>query len=86
MDNQIVGLFIDAAKNVFNEVGFSELSCTDGSFSAEHAEIVSSVGIVGDIQGYLILRGDRKSVYNFVSKILSNMGMESEGEEFGQFH
>ncbi|HOV63718.1 MAG TPA: chemotaxis protein CheX [Spirochaetia bacterium] len=86
MDNSIMSLFVTAAKDVFSEIGFLDLSVTDSTFAAEHAEIVSSLGIVGDLQGYFVLRGDRESVYNFVSKILSNMGMDSEGEEFGQFH
>ncbi len=78
-------LFIDAAKAIFVEIGFPNLDISIASGNNGY-DIIASIGITGEFSGFLIIRSDRKSSMNFINKMLSNIGMEAEETDFGQFH
>ncbi len=79
-------LFTEATKAVFSEIGF-DISVTGNSPEDSSTEIVANVGITGDIKGFLILKSDISSATNFITKMLSNLGMTPEKEDgFGRFH
>ena len=78
-------LFIDAAKAIFVEIGFPDLDISKASGNNEY-DIIASIGITGEFSGFLIIRSDRQSSMNFINKMLSNIGMEAEETDFGQFH
>ncbi len=78
--------FTDALQQIIEEIGFSKTTITD-STNDGNVEIVASVGITGDLQGFMLLRSDIQSARLFIDKMLQNMGMENEETEgFGQFH
>ena len=79
-------LFIEAAEEVFQEIGFSGLIIQDGSGTDETYDLIANIGITGDISGFLLIRSDLESSMKFINKMLSNMGMEAEESEFGKFH
>lgn len=79
--------FTDALREIVLEIGFEDLAIEYGNSNVDSAELVASVGITGDLQGFMMLRTDMKSAKSFVSKMLANMGIDEEEEEgFGQFH
>lgn len=79
-------LFIDAAEEIFQEIGFSELIIKDSSNNEEKYELIANIGITGDIPGFLLIRSDLESSMKFINKMLGNMGMETEESGFGKFH
>ena len=81
-----LALFIKAAEEIFQEIGFSELIIRDNSANEEKYELIANIGITGDISGFLLIRSDLASSMNFINKMLSNMGMEAEESDFGEFH
>lgn len=79
--------FTGALREVVREIGFDEISISVGDIDPSMVELVASVGITGDLHGFMMLRSDMTSAYNFVSRMLINMGIEPEEEDgFGQFH
>lgn len=79
-------LFIKAAEEIFMEIGFSDLKIEDCNSRDQKYDLIANIGITGEISGFLLIRSDIKSSVIFINKMLSNMGMESEDSEFGQFH
>ncbi len=86
MKEQELELFIEATRAVFNEIGFEVSVSTPDNSTNFTTEIVANIGITGDIKGFLILKSDLHSAGAFIAKMLSNLGMETEEKEFGQFH
>ena len=86
MRKKYLTFFSNAMMEVFKEIGFEKIEVNDIEMSQLQSEIVASVGITGDLQGYLILQSNLDSAYKFVSKMLANMNMEAEEDNFGQFH
>ncbi len=85
MLNGHLSLFQKAFEEVLHEIGFTSLSYQSESDLNMPSEVVASIGITGDIQGFLLLRSDISSLTRFIGKVLANMGMESEGSGFGSF-
>ncbi len=85
MNTNDLDAFTEATKAVFSEIGF-EISISKGSIDPKTVELVANIGITGDIKGFLILKSDLSSADNFIAKMLSNLGMSTEEEDFGQFH
>lgn len=85
MVNGHVALFQKAFEEVLHEIGFSSLSYDPAPDLNIPSEVVASIGITGDIQGFLLLRSDVKSLVAFIGKVLVNMGMEVEESGFGNF-
>jgi len=79
-------LFIDAAKAVFIEIGFSDLDINTDTDTGKKYDIIASIGITGEFSGFLLIKSDLQSSMNFINKMLANIGMESEESDFGQFH
>lgn len=85
MNTNDLDAFTEATKAVFSEIGF-EITISEGSIDPKTVELVANIGITGDIKGFLILKSDLSSADNFIAKMLSNLGMSTEEEDFGQFH
>lgn len=79
-------LFIKAAEEIFIEIGFQDLSIEECNSKDQKYDLIANIGITGEISGFLLIRSDIKSSLNFINKMLSNMGMEAEEPDFGQFH
>jgi len=75
--------FFDGCVSVLQETGFPDITLAD-SGSLKKTELVSSVGVTGDINGYFIIQSDKENAKSFVDTLLTNMGMDLE-EEFGFF-
>ena len=86
MKEDTLALFSQAAKEIFQEMGFDTLSLVEDDSIGEEFQVISSIGIAGDISGYLSIRCSLASAQTFIDRILSNMGMDSEEQGFGQFH
>ncbi len=86
MDTNNLDLFIKAAEEIFQEIGFTELVIQDSSSNEQVYELIANIGITGDISGFLLIRSDLESSMKFINKMLTNMGMEAEETDFGQFH
>ncbi|MCK4541902.1 MAG: chemotaxis protein CheX [Spirochaetales bacterium] len=86
MSQLVLSVFSKACEEVFREIGFYDLNITDADVLANGAEVVANVGLTGGIHGYLLISSDKDSIINFISRMLQNMGMDSEEEDFGQFH
>lgn len=79
-------LFIKAAEEIFEEIGFTGLIIQNGSKNEEKYDLIANIGITGDISGFLLIRSDLGSSMKFINKMLTNMGMEAEESDFGKFH
>lgn len=79
-------LFSDALVEVFQEVGVSPVSVSPLEKAANRYELVSSLGITGDMHGYLVLKSSLSSAKEFVGIMAAHMGMDVEENDFGQFH
>lgn len=86
MNPNNLDLFIKAAEEIFIEIGFNDLTIEHCNSRDQKYELIANIGITGDISGFLLIRSDLQSSMNFIDKMLSNMGMEAEETEFGQFH
>jgi chemotaxis protein CheX len=77
--------FTGALQSVMRETGFEEIDIDVADSGSIAAEIVASVGITGDLKGFMMLRSDLKSANSFVAQMLTRMGIEEEPEDgFGQ--
>ncbi|WP_020612715.1 chemotaxis protein CheX [Sediminispirochaeta bajacaliforniensis] len=85
MINGHLSLFEKAFEEVLHEIGFADLTYKAAPEMNPPSEAVATIGITGDIQGFLLLRSDTKSLVAFISKVLANMGMEESEEGFGSF-
>jgi chemotaxis protein CheX len=86
MNTKNLDLFIKAAEEIFIEIGFSELKIKKCTSTDQKFEIIASIGITGEISGFLLIRSDIQSSMKFINKMLRNMGMENDESDFGQFH
>ena len=86
MNSNNLELFIEAAEEIFQEIGFTNLNIKDSSSKEEKYELIATIGMTGDISGLLLIRSDLQSSMHFINKMLSNMGMEAEESDFGKFH
>lgn len=86
MNISYTNLFIEASKEVFKELGFTDLSFTSFKGDGYPSEIVANVGVTGDLQGYLMFYADIESAKKLVLCILDNMSMSSEEKGFSRFH
>ena len=79
-------IFSQALQEVFNEVGVTATTVRPLDPAEGQFELVSSLGLTGDIQGYLIIKSSLKSATRFVEIMTSHMGMEMEENGFGAYH
>ena len=79
-------LFILAAKEIFEEIGFTDLNIEDCDIKDPKYNLIANIGVTGDISGFLLIRSDIQSSMNFINKMLSNMGMEALESDFWKFH
>ena len=86
MNKNNLDLFVKAAEEIFEEIGFTGLIIQDYSRNDEKYDLIANIGITRDISGFLLIGSDLKSSMNFINKMLSNMGMEEEESDFGKFH
>jgi len=86
MNTNNLDLFIKAAEEIFTEIGFSNLEITNNKKENQNFDIIANIGITGEISGFLFIRSDLQSSMNFINKMLSNMGMDAEESDFGEFH
>lgn len=85
MVDDITSYFIEAAKEIFSEIGFDRTTFNETGETPLPYEIVVNVGITGDLIGYLILKSSIDSANKLVSRMLDNMGMPDEEPDFGPF-
>ena len=79
--------FTEALHQIVQEIGFSDAAIDDTVNADLNVEIVASVGITGNLKGFMLIRSDIVSARNFIDKMLENMGMPNDEDgEFGQFH
>ena len=62
------------------------MTVADFAQPVKEYELICSLGLTGDLQGYLILRSDIRSAANLVARMASHLGMEMEEKNFGQLH
>lgn len=86
MMDENIGLFFDAAIEVFSELGFTEAQYKGDTLIITDQGIIANVGITGEYQGFLVIQTDIDSALSFVRKMLENLEMEQEDSGFGQFH
>ncbi len=86
MTNENLMQFPNAFNEVLEEIGFQELHFINSQEYKKPTELLSSIGITGDIQGFLLLRSEISSMLAFIDKVLENMGMDSDEADFGPFH
>lgn len=78
MDDKLVAGFLKAIREVFHEIGLTIdriCSVTDWDVGAN---MIATVGILGDVRGSILLRLDRQSARNIVAAMLQSMGMEAK--------
>lgn len=79
-------LFIQAVKEIFSEIGFSDLKIFNNQNADQKFDIIANIGVTGDMSGFFQIRSDLKSSMNFINKMLINMGMDAEESVFNEFH
>jgi chemotaxis protein CheX len=85
MNQQTLQLFVDAVYQIFGEIGITDLEIRNPN-PHENYEVIATVGFTGDMHGYLSIRSSLPSADAFIDRLLDNMGMESEEQQFGRFH
>lgn len=86
MNPNNLDLFIKAAEEIFTEIGFSDLKIINTQKENQKFDIIANIGITGEISGFLLIRSDLQSSMIFINKMLTNMGMDAEESDFGEFH
>lgn len=86
MENKYLSVFQQSITEVFEEMGFGKLEVAQFDEKEYSYEVVSTVGLTGDIQGYVMFQTDMNSAKSFIREMVENMGMEIEEEKFGDFH
>lgn len=86
MRKEDLELFTQAFQAVLQEIGFTKISYQSSDNIHIPCELLASIGITGDIQGFLLLRSSLDSMRSFIGKVLENMGMEQEEDGFGKFY
>jgi len=86
MDMNTILSFEHATQQVFSEIGFPDVQSTDLEKTIkENNEFIATVGLTGQIQGFLSLGGSKSSAINFIRQMLTYMGMDEEDDaDFGQ--
>lgn len=86
METNILRLFPDALAEVFKEVGVFPVRVSDADSKKKDYELVCSLGITGDIHGYLILKSNLSSARDFIDRMALHVSMDMEEKEFGPVH
>ena len=80
---------LQAIKEIFSEINLqiSDLfQKKDKTEKHENYQIISNVGITGDIKGNIMLRTDTKTAKNIVEHMLKSSNIEYIKEEFDSLH
>ena len=86
MNVMTLQLFSDASVEIIREASSSSVRISDSTQKMKDFEIVCSLGITGDLQGYLILRSMLPSAAKFVAAMAAHLGMDMEEKNFGPLH
>jgi chemotaxis protein CheX len=86
MEDSILRVFSESTEKIFSEIGFSKLHLMHVDENGRDYEVIASIGITGDISGYLSLRTDLSTAHAFIGRLLRNLSLDTEEEEFGRFH
>ncbi len=86
MEDSILCVFSESAEKIFSEIGFGDLQLASVEENAGEYEVIASIGITGDISGYLSIRTDLSTAHTFIRRLLSNLDLDAEEEDFGRFH
>jgi len=69
--------FTEATRLVLEEIGFTSTAITPVSGQAtESIDLIASIGLVGQLKGYFILRFGTPSATEFVKALSGSLGME----------
>jgi len=87
MDKNSILAFEEAARQVFREIGFSDMETFELEAKANGtSEVVATVGITGRLLGYLSISGSLSTASNCIRQMFQHLGMEEEESGFGQVH
>jgi chemotaxis protein CheX len=86
MKESTLALFAQASREIFSEIGFQDLLLSGDGGENSRFEVMASIGIAGDICGFLSISCTMDSALSFIDRILKNMDMDAEEDGFGQFH
>jgi chemotaxis protein CheX len=76
--------FLTAAIEFFQEIQFPLKGIVESC--PEAYELTSSLGITGDVRGYLVLQAEMSTARNLVSGMASRLGVTFDEIDFGPFH
>ncbi|MGL1891930.1 MAG: chemotaxis protein CheX [Spirochaetaceae bacterium] len=77
--------FSTSIHEIMNETGFHEATVDLISTEVDYSVLVT-IGLTGDVSGYLMLESDLNSANNFVKILAEYVGMEDIENDFGDFH
>lgn len=86
MNSEHLTQFPIAFNEVLREIGFEHITFSVNEEYRIPTELLASIGITGDLKGFLLLRSSMQSMLAFIDKVLQNMGMDSDENGFGPFH
>jgi chemotaxis protein CheX len=72
---QIIDAFIDAVRQIFEETGIAVDAITADDSSGAEDQVVTSVGLVGDLKGIFMLLTDASSAASIVRSMTGGMGI-----------
>jgi chemotaxis protein CheX len=75
VQEQIVDAFFDAVRQVFEETGIGIEAIGTQEPAAEEHQVVTSVGLVGDLKGIFMLLTDTPSATSIVRSMTGGMGI-----------
>ncbi len=84
--NNYISAFTSALGEIFKEIGIPNIELAAADSNGKEYQIVSTVGLTGDIQGYVMLKTDFPCAEEFVAHINDSMGMEKTERKFGEYH
>jgi CheY-specific phosphatase CheX len=85
MNQETLDVFVNAVYEIFEEIGIPDLTDRTAE-TADGYEVIATVGFTGDLHGYLSIRATLACADAFIDRLLDNMGMEKEEQQFGPFH
>jgi CheY-specific phosphatase CheX len=81
MEAELISSISEGIKQILSEIGFSDIRKIDKN--SESIEVVTTIGITGDLRGTLILKANKQSAIAIANKMLKAIHPYNVSDDFG---
>ena len=86
MEHEILGVFIEALRQIFAEMELAIESMDTEQGAQGEDQVVTSIGLTGDVKGILMLSTDAPSAFKLVRAMSGGVAIPIENERFTEIH